>query len=114
MTMLTEHYKNKISLVIGCNDQLILTGTLPEISHTQGMTSYLYKNNVRIFDYPKFAEPFKEHIRKHIEQLIQSENIDIEFVRKYNTRKEEIISEKLRERDGLKSDIVHLPSAMTV
>jgi hypothetical protein len=23
------------------------------------MTSYLYERNIRIFDYPKFAEPFR-------------------------------------------------------
>ena len=39
MKLLTDRYQDKISFVIGCCDRLILTGTLPEISYAEGMTS---------------------------------------------------------------------------
>ena len=35
----------------------MLFGTLPKICFAGGMTSYLYERKIRIFDYPKFAEP---------------------------------------------------------
>ena len=55
--------------ILSCYDRLILSGTIPEISYSQGMTKYMYQNEVRIFDYPKFAEPFKETIRVNAEQI---------------------------------------------
>jgi hypothetical protein len=33
------------------------------------MTSYLYAKQVRIFDYPKFAEPFRDRLRENTERL---------------------------------------------
>ena len=63
MEPLTETYKREISCVLSCFDRLILNGTIPEISYSQGMTRYMYENGIKIFDYPKFAEPFKETIR---------------------------------------------------
>jgi hypothetical protein len=59
MELITEIYKREISCVLSCFDRLILSGTMPEISYSQGMTKYMYEKGVKIFDYPKFAEPFK-------------------------------------------------------
>ena len=33
------------------------------------MTSYLYARKVRIFDYPRFAEPFRNELRENAERL---------------------------------------------
>jgi hypothetical protein len=63
MELLTERYKNEISCVLSCYDWIILNRTIPEISYSQGMTSYIYQNGLPIFNYPKFAEQFKETIR---------------------------------------------------
>lgn len=84
---------------------------MPEISHCKGMTSYLYKNNVKIFDYPKFAEPFKEAIRANADRIAKEHGIEIEFIRKTGVRKESIISEKINQR-GNHPGIVHIISAM--
>jgi hypothetical protein len=111
MELLTETYKDKISCVLSCYDRLILTGTLPQISHSQGMTSYLYEKGIRIFDYPKFAEPFKDAIRANAERIAQENGIKIEFIGKADVRKESIISEKIRER-GDHPGIVHIISSM--
>ncbi len=46
------------------------------------MTSYLYSNNIRIFDYPKFAEPLKNKLRENAENLARDHNVEIEFVAK--------------------------------
>ena len=50
MKLLTTTYKDNIGFTLNCYDRLIFTGSLPEISYSQGMTSFLYKENVRIFD----------------------------------------------------------------
>jgi hypothetical protein len=38
---------------------MLILGTLPGICFAGGMTSFLYERKIRIFDYPKFAEPFR-------------------------------------------------------
>lgn len=111
MNLLTEKYSSKISGVLGCFDRIILTGTLPQICYSQGMTSYLYSKEIRIFDYPKFAEPFKEILRSNAEQLAKDNNISIEFVRKSHIRKENLVKKVLDKR-GTHSGIVHIISAM--
>jgi len=113
MELLSETYKDKISFVLSCYDRLILTGTLPEISYAQGMTKYMYQNGIRIFDYPKFAEPFKDAIRANAERIAREHEVEIEFIRKAGVRKESVISDKIAKR-GDHPGIVHIISAMEV
>lgn len=56
--LLTERYASQIAGVLGCYDRILIFGTLPGICYAGGMTSFLYKQQVRIFDYPRFAEPY--------------------------------------------------------
>ena len=69
MDLLTTTYKDKIEGTLGCFDRIIITGTIPQICYSQGMTSYLYSQKIRIFDYAKFAEPFKEELRANAEEI---------------------------------------------
>ncbi len=84
---------------------------MPEISYSRRMTNYMSQSNIRIFDYPKFAEPFKETIRSNAEQIAKEHGVEIEFIRKVSVRKESIISEKIEKR-GNDPGIVHIISAM--
>lgn len=84
---------------------------MPEISYSQGMTKYMYEKGIKIFDYPKFAEPFKEAIRANAERIAKEQGVEIEFIRKAGVRKESIISEKIEKR-GDHPGIVHIISAM--
>jgi len=111
MKLLTETYKKDIAFTLSCFDRLIITGTLPEISYDFGMTSYLYQKGVKIFDYPKFAEPFKDSIRANAERIASENGVEIEFIRKSGVRKESIIS-KIIEQRGNHPGIVHIISAM--
>jgi len=111
MELLTEIYKKNIAFSLSCYDRLIISGTLPEISYAAGMTGYLYQNVVRIFDYPKFAEPFKETVRANAERIAKENDAKIEFIRKSGIRKESIIS-KIIEKRGTHPGIVHIISTM--
>jgi hypothetical protein len=71
----------------------------------------MYQNEVRIFDYPKFAEPFKDAIRANAERIAKEHGVEIEFIRKAGVRKESVISEKIEKR-GDHPGIVHIISAM--
>ena len=111
MELLTTAHSKDISGVLSCLDRVIITGTLPEVCHSKGMTSYLYSKGVRIFDYPKFAEPFKNEIRTNAEQLAQDAGIGIEFVAKTHIRKEDLVKKVLDKR-GTHAGLVHIISAM--
>lgn len=111
MASIVEKYSEQISGVISCFDRIVIQGTLPVQCHPEGMTSYLHAKGIRIFDYPKFAEPFRETIRTNAERVAQEAGIDIEFVRKTKIRKEDIIT-KVIERRGRHPGLVHILSAM--
>ena len=74
--------------VLSCFDRIVIQGTLPGLCHTDGMTGYLYAHEIRIFDYPRFAEPFRDELRENAEQLATENGIEIEFVRNHETQKE--------------------------
>jgi len=106
-----KRHSNKIAGTISCYDRVVITGTIPGICYAQGMTNYLYANNIRIFDYPKWAEPLRDIIRNNAEHIAMESNVKIEFIRKGNFRKEERVRTILRER-GNHPGLVHVFSAM--
>jgi putative NADH-flavin reductase len=68
--LLTERYSKQIAGILSCYDRILIFGTLPKICFAEGgMTSWLYQSHVRIFDYPRFAEPFRDKIRENAEKL---------------------------------------------
>ena len=111
MEILTATHKKNVLGVLSCLDRVILTGTLPQICHSSGMSGYLYSQGVRIFDYAKFAEPFKESLRQNAEQLAKDNEIEIEFVAKSHIRKEDLVK-KVLDKTTRSSGLVHILSAM--
>src|SRR5215831_16882928 len=111
LTLLTERYAPQIAGILSCWDRILLFGTLPRICFAEGMTSYLHARNIRIFDYPRFAEPFRNRLRENAERLAAENGIDIEFLRKRNLRKEDRVKEILTQR-GDHPGLVCILSAM--
>ena len=75
------------------------------------MTSYLRTSDIRVFDYPRFAESLRDLIRENAENLAKKSGVEIEFVRKSTHRKEARIKEVLAKR-GAQPGLVHVLSAM--
>ena len=111
MDLLTTTYQDKITGTLSCLDRVIITGTIPQLCYSQGMTSYLYSQKIKIFDYAKFAEPFREELRNNAEKVARENNIEIEFVRKTHIRKEDLVKKVLDKR-GYHTGLVHILSAM--
>jgi hypothetical protein len=109
MELLTKRYEDKISGILSCYDRIILKGTIPTICYAKGMTAHLLKNKILIFDYPKFANPFREKLRLNAEQLAESNGLTVEFVRSSQARKEDIVKKHF---DGKKTGLVYILSAM--
>src|ERR1019366_102870 len=109
--LLTERHASQIGGVLGCYDRMLIFGTLPGICYAGGMTSLLYMRQVRVFDYPKFAEPFRERIRENAESMAAAAGIEIEFIRTRSIRKEDRAQELLAKR-GDHPGLVCIFSAM--
>src|SRR5437660_602946 len=111
LTLLTERHADQIAGVLSCYDRILIFGTLPNICFAEGMTSYLYAHKVRIFDYPRFAQPFREELRMNAERLAAENGITIEHIRKKNIRKEDLVQAVLAKR-GSHPGLVAIFSAM--
>jgi len=109
--LLTERHAAKIRGTLSCLDRVVIMGTLPQFCYADGMTSYLYQHQIRIFDYPKWAEPLRDEIRSHAEQVAAEAGVQIEFVRRADERKEDRIAKVLAKR-GDHPGLVHVLSAM--
>ena len=111
LELLTERLKEQIAGVLGCWDRVLIFGTLPGICYAEGMTRHLYGRQIRIFDYPKFAEPFRDRLRENAERLAAAQGIEIEFIRKRNLRKEDLVKAAMAKR-GEHPGLVCILSAM--
>jgi hypothetical protein len=46
------------------------------------MAGYLNARKIRIYDYPRCAQPFRDRIRENAERIAAEHDIEITFVRK--------------------------------
>lgn len=111
MELLTQRYSDKISGVIGCYDRIVLTGTLPVLSNASHLTAYMFQNNIRIFDYAKFAEPFRDELKQNAQRIASEAGLEIEFIRSSGVRKESVIEGVVKKR-GTHAGLVHIISVM--
>jgi hypothetical protein len=109
--MLAERYVANLHGVLSCYDRIIVTGTLPGACYAGVMTSFLYAHGIRIFDYPRFAEPLRDRIRERVQEVCTATGVEIEHVNKSHIRKEDLVARVLAER-GDTPGLVHVISAM--
>ena len=112
MTTLIDRHAEEITGTISCFDRVVITGTLPDICHARAMAGYLSYHKIRLFDFPRWAEPLREELRENTERLAAEAGLQIEFIRKLKAfRKEDRIKAILAER-GDHPGLVHIFSAM--
>jgi hypothetical protein len=112
MNSFVERHAEKIRGVLCCFDRVVITGTLPDLCHAGAMARYLGERQVRLFDYPRWAEPLRDEIREYAERLAREAGLQIEFIRRLRDfRKERRIKEIIAIR-GEQPGLVHIFSAM--
>jgi len=108
MSPFVERHQEQIAGVLTCWDRVIITGTLPEICHAEALARYLSQRDIRLFDYPRWAEPFRHRLRAHAEQVAEEAGLEIEFIGRHDSfRKEARIKEILAQR-GEHPGLVHI------
>src|SRR6202035_5356827 len=111
MVSITQRYDDRLAGVLSCYDRVVVTGTLPTVCYAEGMTRFLYANQIRIFDYSEFASTLRERVREVAASLAAEAGIAIEHVAKGHIRKETIVAKVLEQR-GEHPGLVHVISAM--
>jgi hypothetical protein len=109
--LLTERYRERLAGRLSCYDRIIVTGTLPRACYAKGMTAFLSARQIRIFDYPQFAEPLRDRVRERAAELAAAAGVTIEHIAKSHIRKEDVIAKVLTER-GDHPGLVHIISVM--
>src|ERR1700730_13439921 len=95
---LIERYGNFLHGVLSCYDRMVITGTLPQVCYAAGMTRFLAARSIRIFDYPRFAEPLRDAIRARAQELAAATGIEIEHLRSAHIRKEDVVAKVIAKR----------------
>ena len=62
-SVLTDRHAPQIAGVLSCFDRMIVQGTLRVFRYADGMTAYLSKRRIRIFDFTQFAKPSGSSLR---------------------------------------------------
>ena len=112
MNPFLERHQEQIAGALECFDRIIITATLPEICHAEALARYLSSRGIRLFDYPRWAEPLRNELRAHAQGLATEVGLEIEFIRRHDAfRKEKRIKAILAAR-GSHPGLVHIFSAM--
>jgi len=112
MVLLSERYASQIRGALSCFDRIVVSGTMTGLNYAEGMAAYLHTHHIRLFDYPRFAEPLRDEVRANAEHVASENGIEIDFIRSKNAfRKEDRIHEVLSKR-GEHPGLVHIFSAM--
>ena len=99
MNPFIERHHDEIAGAISCFDRVVVTGTLPDIGHAQAMAGYLTYHDIRLFDFPRWAQPLRDDIRGNAERLAGEAGLKIEFIRSHKAfRKEQRIKDIVKER----------------
>jgi hypothetical protein len=98
LMLLTERRAEQITGVLSCYDRLIVQGTLPVFCYAEGMTAYLSKRRIRIFDFTQFVRPLTDSIKTNAEAVAAAHGLTIDYLRKKNFRKEDKVKAVVKER----------------
>src|SRR5271165_1135259 len=110
--LLTKRHKDQIVGVLSCYDRILIQGTVPGWCYARGMTDYFYKHQLRVFDYPKWAEPLRQELRQNMERIAAQNALEIEFVRSRKSFRKEDRVKQILEKRGEHPGVVCILSAM--
>ena len=72
---------------------------MTEICRAEALARYLSERNVLLCDYAHWAEPYRDELRTHAEEVAAEAGLTIEFIRRHDAfRKEARIKAILAER----------------
>lgn len=110
--LLTERYKDSIKGIIGCYDRVIIRGTPGLFAYAEGMTTFFYAHNLKIFDFANIFKPITENIIANIKQMAEANNVEIEYIRKVGAYRKEDKVARILDNRGNQPGLVHIFSQL--
>jgi len=110
--LLTEKYKEQITGIISCYDRVILQASLSQWGYAEGMTSFAINNNIKIFDFPIFAQALRDSLNKNILSVAEKNNIQIEYIRRPSAFSKEANIQKIISEKNIRQGMVHIYSVL--
>jgi hypothetical protein len=111
MATLVERYADRILGVLSCYDRVIVRGGVRGFDYAKAMEGYLRAHEIRLFDFPKWAKPYRDAIRDNAERLARAAGIEVQFIRHHKQRKEDIVA-RILEKRGEAPGLVAILSAL--
>ena len=65
MIAFTERHADKMAFILSCYDRIVLTGSLVDVGYAQAMTRFIKRLGLPVFEYPHWANQFREALRAH-------------------------------------------------
>ena len=96
-TPIPERYRDRITGMLTCHDRRHYR-PLQEACHHMSMTSFLHAHHIRIFDYPRIAEPPRDLIGEGAEKLAVAAGTKIEHVANAHIRKDDVVAAVIKTR----------------
>jgi len=112
MNSLLDRYSRQIEGTLSCYDRIVIMGTMTGLNYPEGMAAYLYSHGIRLFDYPRFAEPLRDELRANAETLARDNGLEIEFLRSKGAFRKEDHIRQIIDKRGDHPGLVHILSAM--
>jgi hypothetical protein len=110
--ILTEKYKEQIIGIISCYDRVILQASLSQWGYAEGMTSFAINNNIRIFDFPVFAQSLRNSLNEIILSIANENNLQIEYIRRPSAFSKEFNIQKIITEKNIQQGIIHIYSVL--
>jgi hypothetical protein len=109
---LISRYASDIAGQLRCWDRVVITGTLVEVCHAKALKGKLDEKGIRCFDIGQYAEPLREQVRKHAAELASCAGVEIQHLDRKSIRKEDLVAQKLRQRQSSEAGLICVFSAM--
>jgi hypothetical protein len=106
-----QRYGAELEGALVCLDRMMIYGTLTGLCHPGAVAGELGRLGLGMFEIGIFAEPLTDALRERAQALALQHGIEIEFVRDWRVKKEELAQARLRER-GERPGLVCILSAI--
>jgi len=113
MNPFVERHQASISSTLSCFDRVVVTGTLPDICHPKAMAGFLDYHKVRLFDFPRWAEPLREELRENAEQIAAEAGLRGAGVKSCNVTLPSLYESRLTNAEGIQPPHVTAPSILS-
>ena len=105
MNKFLSKYHDRVTAVLSGFDRLLFRGTLRQLAHVDGLSSYLAHKRVLLKNFKSFAESLTERIKSAVQQWAESLHRRVIYVQSSRAVKEDL-ARSYREANGIDEGLI--------